>query len=654
MAVRSNTRVAAHATPDRGLRDQLHAASALIGAPLTVTDDLLWEITPLGVRVGLGYFASRGHSDEEASALALLELWQHVRFPRVSPERTRRRTSILEQRPELEPLLDTVLRLQAAAELLTVMPASQEALATAAFRSLPSSFLEWPRHLQWVGTMLQAGLSRHVGQNDGAYVPTAVDPSVAAEWHALQRLAPSGSNPLRRVLAPDPSRSPLLRWERALALVLPAFDRLRSLDFAERGLDPATSATGPSDPDHDDALPEDAPTAGAGSDGSDTESADANQQAASSASSNSASRPPEAAEERARAGDGQDRAEGADLFAAEQAGFVQKILSTPMPTNGALLLDGFELPADARAATEDAGGERLTAPGQSGGATRQLEYQQRVSDLRPSIDRMRDVWARVIAERVALRRTRGRRAYDAGDTLHTESLSTAVAAAVAGVPRPHAFVQTQMRSRRTRRAGSTDYVLLVDRSASMQGPAAMAAGDAVLIMIEALAGVERDVRHTEVQHGIDLDLDIRTALIVFDSHALAVKPLSRGLDDRVRHTMLAEIGSPRGSTNDVVALREAARQLGIGRGSAGGLVSDADNDGLERRRIVIFIGDGGSNDPVSAAHELRRLHDAGVRVIGIGLGSDEIVQRFAPTSRRVDDPRLLPEVLHELIAEDLA
>ena len=109
-------------SPGASLRDQLTAAAALIGAPLIVTDDATWRVTPRGVHIGLGYFVARGHTESESSALALLELWVAVRFPRLAPERARRRASILQQRPELAPLLDATLRLQAAAELLAVLP----------------------------------------------------------------------------------------------------------------------------------------------------------------------------------------------------------------------------------------------------------------------------------------------------------------------------------------------------------------------------------------------------------------------------------------------------------------------------------------------------------------------------------------------------
>ena len=639
-------------SPGASLRDQLTAAAALIGAPLIVTDDATWRVTPRGVHIGLGYFVARGHTESESSALALLELWVAVRFPRLAPERARRRASILQQRPELAPLLDATLRLQAAAELLAVLPSMREALTTAAYRSLPESLIEWPRHLQWVGLLLRMGLARPANGGAGAEA-IVVDPTVAEEWLRLNRGGPTGTSVFRRAIAPDLTRSPLLRWERVLALVLPAFDRLRALDLAERGIGDADQASPSADSGNDvePALDDDA-RVGSGTGDPDAEA----DQPSDEMSASAPSAPPDASPDRARAGEGQDRAEGADLFAAEQAGFVQTMLATPMPAEGALLLDDFELPADARAGADDHDRSSTAGSGLQARAASGVEYAQRVNDLGAAIERMRDVWARVITERIAERRLPGRRASAQGDTLHPESLAGAVAEAIAGVPRPNAFAQRETRPRRTRRAGSTDYVLLVDRSASMQGLAAASASDAALIMIEALAGAERDIAHAEAQHGIDLDLDIRTALVVFDAQANAVKPLSRGLDDSVRHHMVNAIRSPRGSTNDGLALHEAARQLGLGYAAPATRAEPGQSQiggGVERRRIVFFIGDGGSNDPLLAARELRRLHEAGVQVVGIGVGSDEIVERFAPTSRRVDDPRQLPEILYQLVVEGL-
>jgi Mg-chelatase subunit ChlD len=617
-------------------REGLHAVGALLGITVTVTDDLSWELVrPAGgspdLRVGLGWYAVRGHGAEEAIALALLQLWEGVRGETRSPDRSRRARSIVSARPETEPLVVAVMRLQAVAELLAAMPGLRLRLAAALERSLPQDTSEQPRHLQWVSVLLRAGLG-------AGFLPAAA--AVAEEWLALQARGAGRIDPLRRVLAPDPERPPLERFERSLALLLPPYERLLALDARERG--PGEAPDGATAQEHEGgAATDDFGAAGSG--------ADAEPGAEGADAPGGDAVPPGADESRARPGEGRQSAEGADLFVAEQAGFVSAYLATPLPAEGALVQAIVELDADSEAtargdAERDAVREAVGAAG-AGGALAAADYRSRAAELAAAVERMREVWARVIAERVARVRTIGRRAVPEGETLDPQALAGAFAEARSGVQRPAAFLRRETRPRRTRRAGSTDYVLLVDRSASMQGRPAAAAADATLVMLEALAGVERDIAHAEERQGIELDLDIRTALVLFDAEAELVKPLSRGLDDAVRLGMVAGIRSPRGSTNDGGALRLAAEQLGLLGGSTG--------DGRERRRLVIVVSDGGSIDEAASARELRRLRAAGVSVHGIGIGSDEVVRRYAPSSRRVDDPRDIAEAMQQLVESEL-
>ncbi|MBL3686931.1 VWA domain-containing protein [Leucobacter zeae] len=639
---------------------RLEAVAALLGIPIEVTDGAEWEVTDGRLRVGLGWYAVRGHGPAEAEALALLQLWETVRADRAAPDRERRRRSIATLRPELDPLLEAVARVQASAELIEAMPGMRTALVAAIRRSIPDDLSSWQRHLQWVGALMRAGIAAAAGAgpwtDPGVSASEAavfgLDPAVLDEWAGLgrmdaQRIPDPTHEPLRRVLIPDPSRTPLRRFERALALLLPPYERLLRLDAETRGWsggdgarDGVDGGDGASDGGE---FGESAP----GASGADPDAGDA-EGAGESATA-------ESERDAARKGEGRQTAEGADLFAAEQAGFVSTILATPMPSDGAVfaaLLDA--LPDALAAADRDRDGAPAAqgahaAPG-DGGATAITEYRARADDLADAIERMRDVWSRVIAERVGTRAALSRDARPEGESLATERLAGAVAEARAGVRRPAAFRERVHRRRRTRRAGSTDYVLLVDRSASMSGPAAEAAADAMLIMIEALAGVERDILHAERAGGVDLELDIRTALIVFDAEAHVVKPLSHGLDDAARRAVHSAIRSPRGSTNDAAALRAAGAQLGVGASASEARTAP---DGLQRRRIAILVGDGGTSDPLAAAVELRRLRDAGVAVHGIGIGDDDIVARYAPSGRRLDDPRGLAETLRELVADEL-
>ncbi|MCB1274565.1 MAG: VWA domain-containing protein [Leucobacter sp.] len=613
------------------LRAQLAAAGSLLGAPLLVTDDPEWSVDEDGLRVGLGWYTARGHDETEAVALALLLLWETVRSAHAAPDRALRHRTLAEVMPSAVPLLAVIRRLQAAAELLVALPAFRGPLVTALRRLEPADHEELPSHLQWPVLLLRHGIGAEHGSAH------AWNAEVQREWCGLgAQYADLGpEEALRRVLAPDPSCGPLQRLERALALLLPPYERLLELDLRARGAAAAGSGAQPLEGER---IGDELAGGGAGDD-PDAAEHDRERDAAGELA------PAGDETEAARAGDGREGAEGADLFEAEHAAFVSTVLSTPMPSDGVLfeaVIDAVVPPGADRDPSRKAVGAGGAAAAE---ATELADYRARSAALTAPIERMRELWSRVITERIGTKPRLSRHVQPDGDELATEQLAPALAEALAGVERPSAYLRRDRARRRTRRAGSTDYALLIDRSSSMRGRAAESAANAVLIMLEALAGVDRDIAHAEARTGVPLELDIRTALIVFDSEAHVVKPLSSGLDDRVRRELHAAIRDPRGATNDAAALAAAAAQLGIPDARAG--------DGLERRRIAIVIGDGGTNDPYAAAHELRRLRAAGVRVHGIGLGTDEIVERYAPLGVRLDDPRGISDVLHGLVEDEL-
>ena len=636
------------------LRHRLTAVGHLLGVPVVVADDATWEITDDELRVGLGFYAARGHGPEEAVALALGELWSRVRTVRLTPERARRADAIARLRPELSPLVTVVDRLLAAGELFTTMPAIRSPLGYAVLREVPAQLEEWPLHLQWLGALLRRG-----------FVPGAeviVDPRVARELLRLDqrdqrrtgpagassarqpsdsRTSSSGTEPrldgavLRRLMQPAPSRQALQRFERAFAALARPYLALHAEALAGKGLDARSASISEADDEGVEAIGS-GPGTDSDSDATETSDTEADDTVA------------EATTDAARASDAREDAEGSDLFEAEQAAFVSTILATPLPTQGALIEALLDIPRTAEDSTE-----RTDRALPSQGAGQQMtpvalaEYRDRAQRYAPAIEEMREVWQQVVARQVAPKPALSRRPYAEGEVLATESLAQAVAEVHAGVPEPRAFRRRLARPRRTNTVGSTDYVLLIDRSGSMQGAHAEHAADAALIMLEGLAGAARDLRNTEERTGIELALSIRTALIVFDADPHVLKPLAPALNDTARETLFAAVRSPGGATNDAAAFRAAADQLGIDGRSAAAI------DPVRRNRIVIFLSDGGSNDPSMADREIARLRAAGVRVWGIGLGSADVLRRFAPTSRNLSESRDIPLTLRDIIEQEI-
>lgn len=623
-------------TEDTGARGEIYASAAILGVPIDIHDGDDWWVRDGIAHVGADFVG--GGEPAGIVARTLLLLWESAREVRVAPARRARRLALAAGTPSLEPLLAALDRLLAAAELLAAMPSLRRPLA-GSLSPATAAPGEGPRHLQFVAAIIDTVAARWAsGEMRAPAYASALAPEVRFELARIDRLGGDSVDALLLAFSTNPKRTAMQRFERAYGLLAPAYEHLIAIDAAERGLDQARArGESASDPDEQDSDGETGMGA-SGEGGAADEGAEPGGEAVDATA--------DEANEQARAGEGRESAEGADLFASEQAAFVSTVLATPLPAAGAWV-EGLELPELATAVSNDteAAPTRSDSTGGAGGSgpTALADYLAQTRSHAASIERVRDVWRQVVDERVAERRSFSRIPQAEGDMLDTRALVGLISDVVAGVERPRAFLQRERRPRRDRREGSTDYVLLIDRSASMQGPPAEAAATAALIMLESLAGVARDIAAEERALGIDLELHLRTALIVFDSVPHVVKPLAGALDDGARRGMHAAIHSPRGSTNDSAALAAAAAEFGLGG------ISGPAAGGVSRQRIAIVVSDGGTNDATAAAREMARLRAAGVTVFGIGVGSDDLATRYAPSGMRLNDPAELASVLQRLV-----
>ncbi len=618
----------AEAQGEAQLRGTIMAAATVLGVPVHLVDGDSWDVLDGVVSIGLDGITANRDTDA-AAAHVLLLLWESVREVRVARVRRMRRLALAEQAPGREPALATIDRMFAVSELTAVMPHLRDPLARVIYTALPTNVGELSRSLQWLCALLATTSDPRAARS----YTDACSPEVQHELSRLQRIggATEVSHVLRVALAPDSARSHVQRFERMYALVVPPFERLMLIDHSHRGIE-----LGAQDGEalQEQAVLSEGSGSGAARDANDPEPGEAGADASNDGET-----------EPARAGDTQDSPEGSDLFVAEQAGFVASVLDTPLPAGGAWSDEALpdDLSATGASDTDPMAGLSETRHTGDAVATSLAAYRDRVRELSPHIEHLREVWQLIIAERIGARNILSRIPTPEGEVLDKSSLVRIVSEVSAGVKRPNAYLSRQRDLRRTRRDGSTDYVLVIDRSASMLGAPAEAAADAALIMLESLAAVERDIAAEERALGIDLELALRTALIVYDTEAVVVKALSGSLDDHTRRRMHAEIRAPRGSTNDSVALEAAAHELRVGA------LQERPSDGLERRRVVILVSDGGTDDSARAHTRLQGLRAAGVKVFGIGIRTSDLVTRFAPDGIRLDDPTLLPLVLEELI-----
>ena len=592
-----------------------------------------WQLAADGtVTVDPGYFLTQGDSPREAAYAVLVELWAVVREARRAPRLVSRRRALTVMNPVLGPLLGALVRGAAVWELTSALPGFCDLAELRAARVLASAG-PLPRHLQYAAELTRAAFAR--GQ-DPAAIESELAPEVAAELAALRNLGGAG-DAIQELLSPVRLTSED-RLDRQLAVFAPPYFRLLELDAEDRGALGASSRPiadaddpggGAEDlaPGHGGDEAQRADPAGESADDAPAVPADQDEQ--------SGPETPSPAKRRAPAPQ--------DLFQIERDGFIATVLDSPISASEALTTLLLEQTEQQRAQQEDA--ERDPASARSrdallrattgAGLAAHERYVARTLAFAEPIARTRALWRRVISERVTQRRALGRRAHPDGEVLSPWSLARAVIDARSGMPRPAAFARYEPRIRIGLADGRTDYAFAIDRSGSMQGRAARAASDAALVMLEALAGAARDVADAERLIDRDLDLELRTALFVYDSEPVCVKPLSAGLDDGSRVRLDSEIRSVGGSTNDAAALD-----------AVGEVFTDP-----ARRRIAIIISDGGTNDDAAAHRALTRLRAAGVIVWGIGVASEAVVARYAPHSRRVERPDQLVAAIHDLIEE---
>jgi hypothetical protein len=203
------------------------------------------------------------------------------------------------------------------------------------------------------------------------------------------------------------------------------------------------------------------------------------------------------------------------------------------------------------------------------------------------------------------------------------------------VQEPEAFRDYEPTRGETNAIGKTDYVFAFDVSGSMQsGGKNKAAAASAVIGLEGLSAMQSDIEKAEAEYHLDLELDIRTAIYTFGDRSECLKPLAKSVTPRERLDAYDAVNKPDGgSTQDFLALEEIET-----------LAIDAD-----RRKILIVVSDGESDDSARARRSIDRLRGAGWFVYGISIGSDAAAALYQPTARRVDEPEKLPDTIRDFI-----
>lgn len=265
-------------------------------------------------------------------------------------------------------------------------------------------------------------------------------------------------------------------------------------------------------------------------------------------------------------------------------------------------------------------------------------YNNMIRKNQQAINAMREAFIKIINDRVTkVKKLKGR--HKDGALLNPDSLAQTFIDIQSHISEPPAFLDYEKVSGEREIVGKTDYYFVMDTSGSMHGERAKHAANALVVALEGLCAMERDIVMLEKQGGVETDLDIKTALYSFGTNAVCIKPLSGSLDDKTRLTAIqTTLDASDGGTNDFLALEEIEKQI---------------PEKSERQQIIFVITDGASANPMRTKDIVKKLRSKGVIVIGVAIGSQEAVSLYSPTSELVVDPNDLPKLLEKLIIKGL-
>lgn len=173
------------------------------------------------------------------------------------------------------------------------------------------------------------------------------------------------------------------------------------------------------------------------------------------------------------------------------------------------------------------------------------------------------------------------------------------------------------------------------------GAKAAAAGTSTMIFLEGLAGIQHDIEEAEAEHGIELGMSVGSCVVAFGDGATVLKPLSDKLETKERLDSYQAARQPLSEgTADYLALEA---------------IANMPREDEDRRRVIVVLTDGESNEPETAGGVIRKLRvSKNTFVYAISIGSDEAVELYKPDARRCDDPAKLPETLGKLLEETLS
>ena len=277
-----------------------------------------------------------------------------------------------------------------------------------------------------------------------------------------------------------------------------------------------------------------------------------------------------------------------------------------------------------------------------------LGYRKEYQSVAHLVRELRDVFKQITSRRLRQRFKVSPQFETEGDDIADSMIADAYVESRAG-DAPAVFEDMAVGVRETTGYGALDMTIVGDLSSSMDDKKLLMLRQSSILFLEALADFAEEVKEAELQSRVSLGLEVQTEARVFGGFGdEQIKPLSGSLSEQERIQVWKKLQQSTGGTPDYLSLEAIDRAL-----------TDTELSELRekrRRKVIVVLTDGQSQDTNRVQTIAKTLRDKGVIVFGLGMTEDgrPAVTTYKPDGEVVVDIEKLPQAVQGIIEKYIA
>lgn len=273
-----------------------------------------------------------------------------------------------------------------------------------------------------------------------------------------------------------------------------------------------------------------------------------------------------------------------------------------------------------------------------------LGYRKEYEEVAPLVRELREVFKKIVSRRLRERWKMSPQLETEGEALDEEMLAESYVESKAG-GKPAAFREITRSKKEEIGYGSLDMTLINDLSGSMnEGMKLPMDRKSKLLFLESLADFQKEIKEAEYESGVSLGLEVKTETRAFGDFGDAeLKPLSPELSEKDRIAIWKKLHKGDGGTPDYLSLEAVEKSIN----------EDYIKELKEKRkrRVVVVLSDGESQDSGRVQRALDNLRKKGVIVSAFGMTSSgqAVKETYKPDAEVIEDIRQLPKAMQNII-----